>query len=233
MKLHEEFKLYENMWESVSTKDWYGADAEVEFETSVYPDIAKYFGLKSDEVVTYAYYYTDEVIVNYDDAAGRSHEIEKHVPLDQVEEWFKAGYTILDEAKKPLTEARSVTEIEAEIAKLERRLAAAKAELIATKKANLDGKRPEYLYTWDMYINEADKGSWIGAEYFEPLDSWDGSIFETEAEAIAAGKEFLKEPLNIDLLDGPIEAYTIDTVAIPIEEVSNDQLEYYGLNHLI
>jgi hypothetical protein len=80
------------------TEDWYGADSEVEFEPSVYPDIAKYFGLKDNEVVTYAYYYTDEVIVNYEDATGRSYEIEKHVPLDQVEEWFKAGYTVLNEA---------------------------------------------------------------------------------------------------------------------------------------
>jgi hypothetical protein len=117
MKLHEEFKLYENLWESVETsalnEDWYGADAEVEFETSVYPDIAKYFGLKDDEVVTYAYYFTDEVIVNYDDATGHSHEIEKHVPLDQVEEWFKAGYTILDEGQvncKKLKESTAYTE---------------------------------------------------------------------------------------------------------------------------
>lgn len=95
------------------TEGWYGADSEVEFETSVYPDIAKYFGLKEDEVVTYAYYYTDEVIVNYDDATGRSHEIEKHVPIDQVEEWFKAGYTILDEGQinsKKLKESTAYTE---------------------------------------------------------------------------------------------------------------------------
>jgi hypothetical protein len=93
MKILREFKVCENL-----SEDWYGADSEVEFETSVYPDIARYFGLKDNEVVTYAYYFLDEVLVNYTDARGRDCEIEKHVPLDQVEEWFKAGYTILNEA---------------------------------------------------------------------------------------------------------------------------------------
>lgn len=83
--------------ESYITEGWYGADSEVEFDTSVYPDIAKYFGLSQADKVYYAYYFTDQVIVNYTDAAGRDREIEKHVPLHQVEEWFKAGYTILDE----------------------------------------------------------------------------------------------------------------------------------------
>ena len=107
MKLHEEFREYETMWDNATakepateslTEDWYGADSEVEFETTVYPDIAKYFGLDPTCKVLYAYYFLDEVIVDYEDVNGRSQQIEKHVPLDQVEEWFKAGYTIVDES---------------------------------------------------------------------------------------------------------------------------------------
>ena len=78
-------------------EDWYGADTEVEFDESVYDDIAKYFGLSKYDKVYYAYYFLDDVIVNYTDAKGHDREIEQHVPIDQVEEWFKAGYTIVDE----------------------------------------------------------------------------------------------------------------------------------------
>ena len=106
MKLHEEFREYETMWEDASakepateglTEDWYGADSEVEFETAVYPDIAKYFGLDPACKILNAYYFLDEVIVDYEDVKGSWQQIEKHVPLNQVEEWFKAGYTIVDE----------------------------------------------------------------------------------------------------------------------------------------
>jgi hypothetical protein len=86
-------------------EDWYGADTEVEFETEVYPDIAKYFGLTENDKVYYAYYFLDEVTVNYTDAKGQDCEIEKHVPIGQVEEWFKAGYYITEAAKKALKEA--------------------------------------------------------------------------------------------------------------------------------
>jgi hypothetical protein len=86
-------------------EDWYGADTEVEFDESVYDDIAKYFGLAENDKVYYAYYFLDEVTVNYTDAKGQDHEIEKHVPIDQVEEWFKAGYYITEAAKKALKEA--------------------------------------------------------------------------------------------------------------------------------
>lgn len=222
MTLQEEFKLYESMWESVHTKDWYGADAEVEFETSVYPDIAKYFGLKSDEVVTYAYYYTDEVIVNYDDATGRSHEIEKHVPLNQVEEWFKAGYTILDEAKKHLTEARSVADIEAEIAKLQQELADAKA---AEKKASYGGKFPGEVWYWDMYINPGRKGTWTSID--------NDTVFETEEDALDGAWTLLGELEDEGELRGDPDDYTIDAIKIPISKVKPEVLKGSGLEHLI
>ena len=136
--------------------------------------------------------------------------------------------TILDEAKK-LTETRSIADIEAEIARLERDLAKAKAELVAAKKAGLKGKRPKYVYTFDVYIEPENKGSWPGAEYDN--GDWDGAICETEAEAIELGRDILAD--NPEMLEGPIEDYTIDTIAIPIDEISDDQLEYLGLAHLI
>lgn len=112
MKLHEEFKLFESMWDEPTTlkEGWYSADAQVEFETSVYPDIAKYFGLGDDCEVEYAVYFVDEVTVYYKDAAGESCEIARHVPIDQVEKWFEVGYTILDDEDDDLDEAAKLTE---------------------------------------------------------------------------------------------------------------------------
>ena len=74
---------------------WYGAYSEVEFDTSVYPDIAKYFKLPPSCHVVDAFWYMDEVTVEYEGGAGTRYQIEKHVPLGQVEEWFKAGYTLV------------------------------------------------------------------------------------------------------------------------------------------
>lgn len=114
-------KLYENAsFNKALKEDWYGADSEVEFETSVYPDIAKYFGLDPACEVLYAYYFVDEVTVDYRDAAGRRCQIDEHVPLHQVEEWFKAGYYITEAnkqeaskaCKEELTEAAEDEEIE-------------------------------------------------------------------------------------------------------------------------
>lgn len=96
-------------------EDWYGADTEVEFETEVYPDIAKYFGLDPACEVLYAYYFVDEVTVDYRDATGRRCQIEEHVPLNQVEEWFKAGYYITEATKKALKEADEAEAAEEEI----------------------------------------------------------------------------------------------------------------------
>lgn len=77
-----------------SADGWYGADSEAEFDTSVYPELAKYFGLDSACKVLYAYWFMDEVTVEYEDASGKWQQIDEHVPLHQVEEWFKAGYTL-------------------------------------------------------------------------------------------------------------------------------------------
>jgi hypothetical protein len=238
MKLHEEFKLYEKLWESVETsalnEDWYGADAEVEFETSVYPDIAKYFGLKDGEVVTYAYYYTDEVIVNYDDAHGRSHEIEKHVPLDQVEEWFKAGYTILDEAKKSLTEARSVAEIKEEIRTLMKELRDAERAERATAVASTDTvvstapvskAKPTSVWTWDIYLTPKKKGTWTGIQ--------NDLVFETQDKALEAAWALLNELNDEGELDGDPDDYYIEAFEVPLARVSAAVLKFSDLSHLI
>jgi hypothetical protein len=237
MKLYEEFKLYENMWESATAalnEDWYGADAEVEFETSVYPDIAKYFGLKDDEVVTYAYYYTDEVIVNYDDATGRSHEIEKHVPLDQVEDWFKAGYTILDEAKKSLTEARSVAEIKAEIHALMKELRdAERAEKAATVTSTatavpatpVSKAKSTSVWTWDIYLTPKKKGTWTGIQ--------NDLVFETQDKALDAAWALLNELDDEGELRGDPDDYYVEAFEIPLSSVSKEALKYSNLTHLI
>ena len=52
LSLYEEFKLYETMWDEQALplkearrRSWYGADTEVEFDDSVYPEIAKYVSI--------------------------------------------------------------------------------------------------------------------------------------------------------------------------------------------
>jgi hypothetical protein len=92
--LREELMSKHTLAEAVDD-GWYGAYSEVEFDTSVYPDIARYFKLPASCHVVYAFWYMDEVTVEYEGGAGTRYQIEKHVPLGQVEEWFKAGYTIV------------------------------------------------------------------------------------------------------------------------------------------
>lgn len=229
MKILRESKVCEKL-----SEDWYGADSEVEFETSVYPDIARYFGLKDNEVVTYAYYFLDEVIVNYTDARGRDCEIEKHVPLDQVEEWFKAGYTILNQAKKALTEARSVAEIKAQIQALMRELRdaerAEKASIAASTGAALPtmpvgGLKPTSVWTWDIYLTPKKKGTWTGVQ--------NDIVFETQDKALDAAWALLKELEDEGELRGDPDEYYIDAFEIPLSSVSKEALKFSNLAHLI
>lgn len=98
-KIQERFKMEKRKLR----EGWYGADTEVEFDDSVFDDIKKYFKLPEDVEVVNAYYFVDEVTVDYEDANGKMDTIDMHVPIGIVEEWFKAGYTILDESiKKPM-----------------------------------------------------------------------------------------------------------------------------------
>ncbi len=135
-------------------------------------------------------------------------------------------------AKKPLKEARSAADIKAEIARLQRELANAKA---AEKKATYGGKRPELVYIWDIYLDERHKGDWTSAEDYGTLDEpeWDGYVYETKEAAIEGGWDHLNELADEGELEYDVDDYTVDWMALPLAEMSEDILRFSNLAHLI
>ena len=83
------------------------------------------------------------------------------------------------------------------------------------------------VYIWDMYIDPKDKGTWTSAEKYKI--EWVGTVFETEQEAIDAGHNHLIELEDERELKGKSEDYTVETIAIPISEVSDETLLFSGL----
>lgn len=129
---------------------------------------------------------------------------------------------------KVLDKHRSITELQSEIEYLQQKLAQAKIE---EKCATYAGKFPNTLYAWDMYIDESEKGTWCSAE--KENITWDGIVFETEDDAVAAAQTLLSELNNERELEGDPDEYTIDTFAIPITELTVEDLEYSNLEYLI
>lgn len=142
--------------------------------------------------------------------------------------------------KKYLKEARSITEIladierhQAELQRLEQELEQAK---VAKKKASYEGNFPTEVYAWDMYIDPTDKGTFCSAEQTNGI--WDGIVFEDEDDAFDAGLYHLRElDTEGELSDDPDEEvepddYTIDVFAIPLAAVPKAVLERSGLSHL-
>lgn len=123
---------------------------------------------------------------------------------------------------KPLTEARSVADIEAEIARLQAELAAAK---VAEKKASYGGNIPTDVWYWDIYIDPSEKGTWTS------LDA--ETVYETKDDAINSAYNHLNELDDEDELEYDPDDYYVDAVKIPISKVSKDVLEWSGLDHLI
>ena len=127
--------------------------------------------------------------------------------------------------KKPLKEARSVADIEAEIARLQRELDDAKAAEISSAGST----KPAYVYAWDMYADTANKGEWISTDY--------DMVFETEKAAIDAGYTLLGElddegELGDDNEYTDPDDYTVDVIRIPLSSVPAEMLRYSNLNHL-
>jgi hypothetical protein len=137
----------------------------------------------------------------------------------KLHEEFKLYEKMWESATTTLTEARSAADIEADIARLERELAAAKAELLSVRKANLRGKLPAQLYTWDAYKTVAEKGTWTSE-----------IVHETPEAAKAAGEAIVANNLEPG---ETFDQYTIEVVAVPFSTISNDTLEDSGLDHLI
>lgn len=145
----------------------------------------------------------------------------------------KYSYTLLEAFEdlnraEPLKESRSVADIEAEIARLQQELEQAK---VAEKKASYNGNTPKVVYIWDMYLDPADKGSWTSAELYD--GKWDGTVFETEEEAVNAAWYHLQELENEGDLEGGLDDYSVDTVSVPVKDVDPDTLSFSNLEYLI
>ena len=135
----------------------------------------------------------------------------------------------VDWPTKPLKESRSVAEIEAAIAVLERELEAAK---VAEKKASYNGNIPTQVWIWSIYLDAADKGSWTSAEWWD--GSYDGFVYETEEEAVNGAWYHLQELDDEDELDGnDPDNYTIEAFSVSVSEVDPDTLLASDLEHLL
>lgn len=111
-------------------------------------------------------------------------------------------------------------EIEAQIAMLQKDLARAKAREAAAK-------ADVYVYAWDMYLDPADKGSWISATY--------NKVYATEKDAYKAGCHELDLCYKDGILDDGVmpDDYIIDTIKLPVSQVPTEVLKACGLGHLI
>ena len=123
---------------------------------------------------------------------------------------------------------RSAADIRAEIECLQQELTQA---IIEEKRNTYNGTFPTTLYTWDMYVDEDEKGTWCGAEK-DGID-WNGYVYETEDDAVTGGLDLLMQLNNEGDLDYDVDDYTVDTIAIPFKELTAEILEYSDLEHLI
>lgn len=149
----------------------------------------------------------------------------------------KYSYNLLeaieDLNKTPLKEAhRSVAEIEAEIARLKRELAAAK---VAEKKAAMTEK-PTVVWVWDMYLDPKNKGTWTSAELYNGV--WDGIVFESKDKALNAAWDHLKELDDAGELgdwENPVDPdeYTIEAFSVPVSDVDPDTFHFSNLEHYL
>lgn len=159
MKLHEEFKVYENMWDTAPVKNTLK-------ETS--------------------------------------------------------GKHTTKQPKRLLTEARSVADIEAEIARLQQELEQAKT---AEKKASYGGNIPTDVWYWDIYFNPDEKGTWTSID--------NDTVYETKDAALNGAYNHLSELDDEGELEYDVDDYYVDAVKIPVSKVSTDALEWSGLGHLL
>ena len=126
-----------------------------------------------------------------------------------------------------LKESRSVADIEAEIAKLQKELEAAKA---AEKKASYGGNLPTKVWIWDIYLEPSEKGTWTSAELYE--GKWDGTVFETEEKALDAAWYHLGELEDENELydedDNPIDPddYYVEAFSVNISDSSFDESSF-------
>lgn len=133
---------------------------------------------------------------------------------------------------KALKESRSVADIEAEIAKLQAELEAAK---VAEKKASYGNNIPTQVWIWDICLaGRKHNKQWTSAELYN--GEWDGIVFETKDAAINAGYGHLYELEDEGELPGDgydVDDFDVDAFAVNVSDVDPDTLELSNLEHLI
>lgn len=228
MKLHEEFKLYENMWESAETSAvvFVGnernedallnkvAKTNPAYTTTVFSlsDFLREYDMINREAVRAVKFYTDtEGMAELEKACANMPERMKRGVLDKT--------TLIEEV---LTKSRSIADIEAEITRLRQELEQAK---IAEKKASYGGNLPKTVWTWDIYLEPTEKGTWTGIE--------NDLVFETKDKALDAAWKLLNELDDEGELDGDPDDYYIEAFEIPLANISASVIKFNKLTHLI
>ena len=241
MKLHEEFKLYENMWEArycyiVLTGDFpnkyfvHGVvateaeakeilnKAEQGFSGNV--EMAKLYDLADSEAARLEAMVGKEI--TGDDANFIADFFTDGSRVDSLYNNFnEAVCATTIRAKKQLEEARSTKDIEAEIARLQAELEQAKEE---EKKASYGGKLPTSVWSWDIYLTPRKKGTWTGID--------NDIVFETKEKALDGAWQLLNELDDEGELKGDPDDYTIDAFEVPLSSVSDSVLRFSNLGHL-
>lgn len=126
------------------------------------------------------------------------------------------------EPSSKLKESRSVADIEADIARLQQELEQAK---IAEKKASYGGNLPKTVWTWDIYLEPSEKGTWTGIE--------NDLVFETKDKALDAAWVLLNELDEEGELSGDPDDYYVEAFEVPLSSVSAPILKFNKLAHLI
>ena len=133
--------------------------------------------------------------------------------------WYDTLSAMNGEGPELKTGEPTSAEIEARIAELQKDLARAKAREAAAKAG-------VYVYAWDMYLDPADKGSWISATL--------NKVYATERDAYKAGCHELDLCYRDGILDAEAtpDDYIIDTIKLPVSQVPTEVLTACGLGHL-
>ena len=112
-------------------------------------------------------------------------------------------------------------------ANIEAMIAELQDALVKAKEREAKAKAGVYVYAWDMYLDPADKGTWISAT--------DNMVYATERDAYKAGCRELDICYADGLLysDAVPDDYIVDTVKLPISQVPEEVLKACGLSHLL
>jgi hypothetical protein len=99
--------------------------------------------------------------------------------------------------------------------------------LVKAKEREARAQAGVYVYAWDMYLDPADKGTWVSATY--------NKVYATEKEAYKAGCR----ELDLGYADGTLdpdavpEDYVVDTIKLPVSQVPAEVLKDCGLSNLL